>query len=136
MALKFSHQITLFCIGLALIVPVALRAQEKKPAIVAFGADTPEERVSTGFLFYNEAQRRPLGAVTIQYGQPAWRTEYDEAARFDSMTKGKTWRFGKGFWTTMDNNIPIRIAGKEVPAGYWYLALERSSDGSSWTLNV
>jgi len=50
------------------------------------------------------------------------------------MTKGKTWRLGKDFWTVLDTNVPLKIAGKEVAAGTYYLGLFRSADGSTWSL--
>jgi hypothetical protein len=40
---------------------------------------------------------------------------YEDPVKFDRMTKGKTWRQGKDFWTVLDTNLPLRIAGKEVP---------------------
>jgi hypothetical protein len=50
------------------------------------------------------------------------------------MTNGKTWRLGKDFWTVLDTNLPLRIAGKEVAPGTYYLGLFRSADGAAWSL--
>jgi hypothetical protein len=36
---------------------------------------------------------------------------------------GRRWRFGQNFWTRLDTNIPLTIAGVKVPAGYFYLVL-------------
>jgi DUF2911 family protein len=60
--------------------------------------------------------------------------EYEDPVKFDGMTKGKTWRLGKDFWTVLDTNVPLKIAGKEVAAGTYYLGLFRSADGSAWSL--
>jgi hypothetical protein len=63
-----------------------------------------------------------------------WKKDYEDAAKFDSMTKGQVWRLGSNFWTVLDTDMPIKISGKTVPVGSWYLGLKRSSDGASWAL--
>jgi hypothetical protein len=50
------------------------------------------------------------------------------------MTKGKIWRLGDNFWTTLDTDLSLTIAGKNIPAGLWYLGAERSTDGAQWNL--
>ncbi len=50
------------------------------------------------------------------------------------MTKGKVWRMGSNFWTELDTSVPLKIAGKEVGVGSYYLGLHRSEDGSHWSL--
>src|SRR5260370_6538039 len=50
------------------------------------------------------------------------------------MTKGKTWRMGSNYWTTLDTDMPLAISGKTVPVGMWYLGLHRSEDGTKWSL--
>ena len=63
-----------------------------------------------------------------------WKSIYEDPAKFDQMTKGKTWRMGSNFWTTLDTCLPLKISGKDVPPGYYYLGLHRSEDGSKWSL--
>jgi len=111
----------------------ALQARQKAP-VVAFASDTLGERVSTGILFFDQEKQRSVGNVAISYGQPVWKDEYEDATKFDSMTKGQVWRLGKDFWTTLDTNLPFKVGGKEIPAGYWYLGLHRSADGATWSL--
>lgn len=122
----------LFC--LALIV----RAQENKPQnprpkIIAFGSDSPE-RGTTRVGYWNNEKNRGAGQFAIDYGRPIWRKEYEDTANFDKMTKGKVYRLGSNYWTTLDTDIPLTVAGKTIPAGQWYLGLHRSEDGAMWSL--
>jgi hypothetical protein len=41
---------------------------------------------------------------------------------------------GDNFWTVLDTNLPLKIAGKDIAPGMWYLGLHRSEDGSQWSL--
>jgi len=109
-------------------------AQDNKPAVQAFDSPTPDERGSTRILYWHTAKKSPLGQVAIDYGRPVWKKEYENQALFDGFTKGKVWRFGKDFWTTLDTAMPLKIAGKEVPAGQYFLAIQRSADGATWSL--
>jgi hypothetical protein len=43
---------------------------------------------------------------------------------------GRRWRCGLDFWTTFDTNIDLSIAGTEIPAGSYYLTLERTDANS------
>jgi hypothetical protein len=74
------------------------------------------------------------GQLAINYGRPVWKSVYEDPVSFDRMTKGKIWRMGSNFWTVLDSCLPLKISGKEVPAGYYYLGLHRSEDGSKWNL--
>lgn len=109
-------------------------AQDNKPVVQAFDSPTPDERGSTRILYWNTAKKGPLGQVAIDYGRPVWKKEYENQALFDGFTKGKVWRFGKDFWTTLDTAMPLKIAGKEIPAGQYFLAIQRSTDGATWSL--
>jgi len=111
----------------------ALQTPQKEP-VIAFVFDPPSERLSTGILFFDQEKQRSVGNVAISYGQPVWKEEYEDATKFDSMTRGQVWRLGKDFWTTLDTNLPFKVGGKEIPAGYWYLGLHRSADGATWSL--
>lgn len=77
------------------------------------------------------------GAVAqamIDYGQPAWKDEYDQAIT-SGKYMGKRWRLGQDFWTHLDSFVPLTLGGTRVEAGYYYLVLEqRSSDQFVLTL--
>jgi hypothetical protein len=109
-------------------------AQDKKPALQAFGGNTPDERGSTRVLYWNSEKNVPMGQLAIDFGRPVWKKEYENAAAFDGFTKGKVWRMGKDFWTTLDTGLPLKIGGKDVPPGSYYLGLHRSPDGATWSL--
>jgi hypothetical protein len=106
---------------------------QQRARIVAFGSDSPE-RGTTRIGYYDREKNGGAGQFAIDYGRPVWKTDYEDAAKFDSMTKGQVWRLGSNFWTVLDTDMPIKIAGKTVPVGSWYLGLKRSSDGATWTL--
>jgi hypothetical protein len=111
-------------------------AQDNKPApppIVAFGSDSPE-RGTTRVGFWNTKKSVGAGQFAIDYGRPVWKKDYEDTAKFDAMTKGKVYRLGSNFWTTLDSDMPLNIAGTTIPAGLWYLGLQRSADGASWSL--
>ena len=116
-----------------LVAALSANAQEKKPAIVAFGSDSLE-RGTVRVGYWNREKNGGAGGFFIDYGKPVWKAEYEDAAKFDPMTKGKTWRLGSEYWTVLDTNVPLKIAGTTVPAGLWYLGLHRSQDGATWSL--
>lgn len=122
-------------IGIAgvLLFAISAVAQQKKPYQVFF-SDKPDERASTRILFWDADKNEGAGEIAINYGRPEWKKEYEDQAAFDGFTKGKTWRFGNNYWTTLDTSIPVKIAGKSVAVGLYYLGLHRSADGASWTL--
>ncbi len=134
MKLKSSR---LVFVSIALVVCFAsvLQAQDKKPRplIVAFGSDSPE-RGTTRVGLWNTKKNMGAGQFAIDYGRPVWRKEYEDTAKFDKMTKGQVYRLGSNFWTTLDSDIPLVIAGASIPAGQWYLGLHRSDDGATWSL--
>ncbi|HXG65406.1 MAG TPA: DUF2911 domain-containing protein [Blastocatellia bacterium] len=120
-------------LALFFCMAATLHAQEKKPAIQAFGG-TPDERASTRIGYWDPAKKAVVGEFAIDYGRPVWKAEYEDAAKFDAMTKGKLWRFGSNFWTVLDTNIPLKVSGVNVPVGAYYLGLHRSEDGATWSL--
>ena len=119
--------------ALLLISFVPAIAQQSKPAIVAEGGQ-PDERASARVLYWNEVKDRAAGQLAINYGRPVWKKDYEDTKKFDGMTKGKTWRMGSNFWTDLDTSLPLKISGKNVPVGHYYLGLHRSQDGSKWSL--
>ena len=119
---------TVLALGLITAVPGVLAGKlniyPDKPTI--------DERGSTR-QFHWDGQGSP-GQFAINYNRPAWKPEF--AQRFEELTKGRYWRLGHDFWTILDTNIPLTIAGADVPAGMYYLAVERSQDGRRWQLLV
>ncbi len=118
---------------LLLLSFIPAHAQQSKPAIVAEGGQ-PDDRASARVLYWNTVKNEAAGQFAINYGRPVWKGVYEDPAKFDGMTKGKTWRMGSNFWTVLDSCLPLTISGKSVHAGYYYLGLHRSEDGSKWTL--
>lgn len=108
-------------------------AQQSKPVIEAEGGQ-PDDRASARVLYWNDTKHGAAGQFAIDYGRPVWKSAYEDHAKFDQMTKGKTWRMGSNFWTTLDTCVPLKISGRNVPVGYYYLGLHRSEDGSKWSL--
>jgi hypothetical protein len=119
--------------ALVLLSLIPAHAQQSKPTIVAEGGQ-PDDRASARVLYWNMAKHGAAGQFAIDYGRPAWKSVYDDPVKFDKMTKGKTWRMGSNFWTALDTCLPLKISGKDVPVGYYYLGLHRSEDGSNWSL--
>jgi hypothetical protein len=115
------------------LASLSAHAQTTKPAIIAEGG-TPDDRASARVLYWNNQKNASAGQLAIDYGRPVWKPAYEDAAKFDAMTKGKTWRLGSNFWTAIDTNLPLKLSGREVAPGYYYLGLHRSADGSKWSL--
>jgi hypothetical protein len=118
---------------LVLISVIPVMAQQPKPNISAEGGG-PDDRASARILYWNSAQHGGAGEFAIDYGRPVWKSAYEDPAKFDAMTKGKVWRMGSNFWTTLDTCLPLKISGKAIPIGYYYLGLHRSDDGTMWYL--
>lgn len=133
--MKSKTKTILFGIAVVMCLLSGAMAQENKtrPKIIAFGSDSPE-RGTTRVGYWNNEKNAGAGQFAIDYGRPIWRKEYDDTANFDKATKGKVYRLGSNFWTTLDSDMPLTIAGTAVPAGLWYLGLHRSDDGSTWSL--
>ena len=125
-------QFTTTC-ALLLSAAIATAQQTERPRIVA-GDGLAEERGGTHIVYWDTVANISVGQLAIEYGRPDWKKEYEDPATFDSMTKGKVWRMGKNFWTLIDTSLPLRISGKDVAPGYYYLGLRRSADGANWAL--
>ncbi len=102
--------------------------------VVALGGGRVGQRAWARVLYSNRADNTFPGQFSISYGQPEWRSEYGDPATFDRMTKGRVWRMGNNFWTVLDTNLPLRIAGKDIAVGAYYLGAHRSEDGDTWSL--
>jgi len=124
---------SLLTLSLALVLAGAANAQEKKPTVIAFGSDS-FERGTVRLGYWNREKQTGAGGFFIDYGKPVWKKDYEDAAKFDAMTRGKVWRLGSEYWTVLDTNVPLKISDATVPPGQWYLGLQRSQDGSQWSL--
>ena len=121
-------------LGLAVLLSLTpAHAHPPKPVIVAEGGQ-PDDRASARVLYWNTAKDHAAGQFAINYGRPVWKSIYEDPVKFDAMTKGKTWRMGSNFWTVLDTCLPLKISGRAVSPGYYFLGLHRSSDGSKWSL--
>ena len=119
-------------VGVMFLLTLIAESQQK-PKVVAEGG-TPDDRASARVLYWNSQTNSAAGQVAIDYGRPVWRKEYNDSAKFDAMTRGKVWRMGSNYWTILDTNLPLSIAGKKVPIGLYYIGLHRSEEGSEWSL--
>ena len=93
---------------------------------------TPDDYASARIAYFGE--KAAVGQFAVNYGRPAWRSEYDDSGKFDALTKGKVWRMGSNFWTSFYTDLPLSISGKAVAPGLYFLGLKRSADGASWSL--
>lgn len=125
---KYPILVLIFCL---VSVP---QAQNKRPSTVAFSEPALGERGTTRILYWDQEKNAATGELTINFGRPVWKKEYDDPALFGRATRGKIWRLGNDYWTVLDTNVPLRIAGRDIPVGLWYLGLYRSEDGASWSL--
>jgi len=118
---------------LALLVAASLRAQQNPPK-VAVGGGSPDDRASARLLYWNVPANTAAGQLAINYGRPVWRKEYEDTAKFDAMTKGQVWRMGSNFWSNLYTDVPVTIGGKSIAPGFYFVGLQRSADGDSWSL--
>lgn len=93
----------------------------------------PDDRASARVLYWNQRTNSSAGQFAIDYGRPRWKKDYEDPAKFDAMTKGKVWRMGSNYWTTLDTEVPLKISGKDIPVGSYYLGMHRSLEGK-WSL--
>lgn len=117
----------------SLFFAVIAQAQQTQPKIVAEGGGV-DDYGSTRVLYWNNQTDSAAGQFAINYGRPVWKKDYEDTAKFDSLTKGKIYRLGSNFWTSLDTCLPLKISGRKVAVGQYYLGLRRSDDGSKWSL--
>ncbi len=108
-------------------------SQQAKKGIAAEGGGV-NERGSARVLYWNLDANHAAGQFAVNYGRPAWKKAYEDPATFDKMTKGKVWRMGSNFWTELDTCLPLKISGRRIEPGLYYLGLRRSADGAQWSL--
>ncbi len=122
-----------YALAFLVLAGIPLYAQQGSD-VVALGGGRVGQRAWARVLYSNRADNTFPGQFSISYGQPEWRSEYGDPATFDQMTKGRVWRMGNNFWTVLDTNLPLRIAGKDIAVGAYYLGVHRSEDGDTWSL--
>jgi len=74
---------------------------------------------------------RSGGQVIVDYGQPAWKEEYDQSV---DAQLGVRWRLGNNFWTRLDTNMDVTAGEVDIPAGLYYLVLERRKEDRNFVL--
>lgn len=93
---------------------------------------TPRLRVRANF--YKGKDDDPWhsspGQISIEYGLPKWRPAYE--SNFKSFPDGHRWRLGSNYWTNFSSSFPIQAGDAHLPAGFYFLVLEK--DGQSWKL--
>jgi hypothetical protein len=125
---------TLSVLGLVLCAAVVLNGQNRLSNVMVESEPALGERGLTRILYLNAQQTAPAASVSIDFGRPFWNRQLDNPAAFDQLTRGKVWRLGSDYWTILDTNLPLTIAGRDIPVGLWYLGLHRSDDGATWSL--
>jgi hypothetical protein len=103
----------------------AVKAAKPTAAEAMVFAQPGERRASRAVWFGGGGS---YGQVSVSYGSVGWKDRYAGDIKSKKLENTR-WRLGKDFWTTLDSNIPITIGGTAVPVGYYYLTLERRSNG-------
>ena len=116
-----------------LLLPALAAQQKKQPAMVAEDGAL-QERGSARVLYWDTAADKAFGQFAIDYGRPLWKPAYDDPQKFDAATKGKVYRLGSNWWTSLDTHVPLKVGGTDVGVGNYFLGLERSADGAAWSL--
>lgn len=122
-------------IPLLTLITATLSAQAfSQPSFTTFGGgpDGIDARESTWIAYFNRSSGRFTGGFSINYNKVQWREEYSD--ELETILRGKKWRLGKHFWSTLDTNLDLSLGGVRVEAGYYYLGLARSDDGAEWSL--
>jgi len=107
-------------------------AQKEKPAMVAEDGGF-QERGSARVLYWDTRANTAFGQFAIDYGRPVWRKAYEDPANFGKLTS-KIWRLGSNYWTVLDTQLPLKIAGREVAPGAYNLGLLPEAGGKGWSL--
>ena len=89
-----------------------------------------EDRKCARVFYYSQpdGKFKPEGQISLDYGQPEWKKEYEEKEAFDKMTRGRKWRFGTGPWTRLDTNVALSVGDEKIAPGNYYLVLQRTKD--------
>ena len=124
----------LLIVAVMLCAAVVINGQNRLTGVIVESEPALGERGLTRIHWWNPQKDMPVAAVSIEFGRPVWNRQLDNPAAFDQLTRGKVWRLGNDYWTTLDTNLPLTIAGRKIAVGLWYLGLDRSSDGAIWSL--
>jgi hypothetical protein len=116
----------------AALSPSLVLAQPPAGKLTPFGEHS--ERGATRIAFWDNEKNEAVGEVVVAHGRPLWKEGYD--AELDAMTRGKMWRMGENFWSWLETNLPLSLAGTPVAPGYYYLVVKRSADGERWSLGL
>ncbi len=65
--------------------------------------------------------------IHVGYSPVEWKKAYNGVLEDESFV-GTRWRFGAHFWTSLDTNVPLTIAGEYVEPGQYYLTLVHQGD--------
>jgi tetratricopeptide (TPR) repeat protein len=65
--------------------------------------------------------------LSLDYGPVPWNDKYDAVVGSEKF-RGKKWRLGSDFWTSLDTSMPLTIGGVSIPVGYYYLTLTQLTD--------
>lgn len=129
------HRTSITCIALALFAGsgwlYAFRAEGPKPRGSAQSMVRDASRIA---YVHEDPETNALSVpaqFAVQYGAPPWKDEYD--AQAGKIKAGQRVRLGKDFWTELDTNVPLTIAGQELAPNQYYLLLERG-EGDGWKL--
>jgi hypothetical protein len=125
---------TLPVLVLVLCAALVLQGQNRLAGVIVESEPLLGERGLTRIHWWNPQRDVPVAAVSIDFGRPLWNRQLDNPAVFDQLTQGRVWRLGSDHWTMLDTNLPLNIAGRDIPVGLWYLGLDRSRDGATWNL--
>jgi len=107
-------------------------AQTEKPAMVAEDGGL-QERGSARVLYWDTRANTAFGQFAFDYGRPVWKKVYEDPANYGKLTS-KIWRLGSNYWTVLDTQLPLKIAGRDIAPGSYNLGLQPSADGKSWSL--
>lgn len=88
-----------------------------------------KDRTATWVIFAEMTNGfTPHGAVSINYSQPEWKSDYDKVLASGKFN-GTTQRLGKNWWTSLDTTVAMEIGGTKIEAGSYFLGLQIYKDG-------
>lgn len=120
---RFLSTLGVFALVFVGSAPALLAQGESN--ITVFGGQA--DRKSSRVLFW-ERGAGPKGQVCVTWGPVAWKDTYAQAIDGDAMV-GKRWRFGGDYWTMLETQFDITIAGVELKAGQHFLTLVKTASG-------
>lgn len=113
----------------AKVIERVKKAQADNP-FTAYAQSVPRMRTRVAYF----SRTASGGQVSVDYSPVPWRDAYDAALAEGKFT-GQRWRLGSDFWTTLDNSLPVELAGQQIAPGCYYLTLSHDAD-KKFTLHV